>query len=311
MERSSAFTVSKFSLVQPLLKYWSRHNYSQVFIKSIVVILLWNFSTGLTYNLLFNPSSILQLEYIRDASGIIGVSSGIFLFSPFAGYLADVKLNRFNTLLYSTYIMTMSVILILVCSILFFCTVHATGLNIENGLNYQILKNTLYTVSFLFCGGKVFFQANILQFGTDQLRDAPTQCSVLFLYAYLWCDNFSNALTLSTNIPGHEIFIAQQISTDKTKVACFEIVFSTTILSSVLILVLLRKKKNWFFTENIGDNPYKLVTNVLCFAMRHKVPISRSAFTYCENEHISRIDFGKQRYGGPSQLSKWKMSRCS
>ena len=33
--------------------------------------------------------------------------------------------------------------------------------------------------------------------------------------------------------------------------------------------------------------------------MRHKVPISRSAFTYCENEHLSRIDCGKQRYGGP------------
>ena len=59
------------------------------------------------------------------------------------------------------------------------------------------------------------------------------------------------------------------------------------------------KKKIWFFTENIGENPYKLVTNVIVFAVRHKVPISRSAFTYCENEHLSRIDYGKQRYGGP------------
>ena len=41
------------------------------------------------------------------------------------------------------------------------------------------------------------------------------------------------------------------------------------------------------------------MTNVIVFAMKHKAPISRSAFTYCENEHLSRIDYGKQRYGGP------------
>ena len=41
------------------------------------------------------------------------------------------------------------------------------------------------------------------------------------------------------------------------------------------------------------------MTNVTVFAMKHKAPISRSAFTYCENEHLSRIDYGKQRYGGP------------
>ena len=41
------------------------------------------------------------------------------------------------------------------------------------------------------------------------------------------------------------------------------------------------------------------MTNVIVFAVKHKVPISRSAFTYCENEHLSRLDYGKQRYGGP------------
>ena len=33
--------------------------------------------------------------------------------------------------------------------------------------------------------------------------------------------------------------------------------------------------------------------------MRNKHPQNRSAFTYCEDEVISRIDYGKSKYGGP------------
>ena len=35
------------------------------------------------------------------------------------------------------------------------------------------------------------------------------------------------------------------------------------------------------------------------FACFNKRPIRRSAFTYCEDEIPSRLDLGKQRYGGP------------
>ena len=52
-------------------------------------------------------------------------------------------------------------------------------------------------------------------------------------------------------------------------------------------------------TDKIRGNPYKLVANVLLFASKHKSPIRRSAFTFCEDELPSRIDFSKRRYGGP------------
>jgi len=38
---------------------------------------------------------------------------------------------------------------------------------------------------------------------------------------------------------------------------------------------------------------------VLLFALRHKSPLKRSAFTFFENEPLSRIDFSKRRYRGP------------
>ena len=43
-------------------------------------------------------------------------------------------------------------------------------------------------------------------------------------------------------------------------------------------------------------NPYKLVTK---FAYQHRIPIHRSAFTYCEDELPSGLDLGKNKYGGP------------
>ena len=46
-------------------------------------------------------------------------------------------------------------------------------------------------------------------------------------------------------------------------------------------------------------NPYKLVYKVIKFAAHHKTLIRRSAFTYCEDELPSRMDLGKEIYGGP------------
>ena len=37
----------------------------------------------------------------------------------------------------------------------------------------------------------------------------------------------------------------------------------------------------------------------ISLAFKHKKQIRRSAFTYCDDERPSRLDFGKQRYGGP------------
>ena len=42
-----------------------------------------------------------------------------------------------------------------------------------------------------------------------------------------------------------------------------------------------------------------MVIEVLRFARRHKYPLLRSAFTYCDDDRTSRLDYAKARYGGP------------
>ena len=53
--------------------------------------------------------------------------------------------------------------------------------------------------------------------------------------------------------------------------------------------------------ENISliKNPIKLINRVLCYARKHKYPENRSALTYWEEEAPSRLDLGKNKYGGP------------
>ena len=46
-------------------------------------------------------------------------------------------------------------------------------------------------------------------------------------------------------------------------------------------------------------NPVKLIVRVLCYARKHKYPENRSALTYWEEEAPSRLDLGKDKYGGP------------
>ena len=53
--------------------------------------------------------------------------------------------------------------------------------------------------------------------------------------------------------------------------------------------------------ENISliKNPIKLIVRVLCYARKHKYPENRSALIYWEEEAPSRLDLGKDKYGGP------------
>ena len=80
------------------------------------------------------------------------------------------------------------------------------------------------------------------------------------------------------------------------------IVASSPILYSILLIAMViftYQKRHWFNIEPARSNPYKMVIRVLNFARKHGSPAQRSAFTYCDDELPSRLDFAKERYGGP------------
>ena len=68
-------------------------------------------------------------------------------------------------------------------------------------------------------------------------------------------------------------------------------------LSAALIMDCLYHK--WLDTHNKTGNPIKLIFQVLNYAQKNRCPRLRSALTYIDEEHPSRIDFGKHKFGGP------------
>ena len=48
-----------------------------------------------------------------------------------------------------------------------------------------------------------------------------------------------------------------------------------------------------------ATNPIKLIIQVLNYTRKHSFPERRSAFTYLDEEQPARIDFGKDKFGGP------------
>ena len=148
----------------------------------------------------------------------------------------------------------------------------------------------------------VFFLCNIIQFGTDQLRDAPTRYSVSFLYGIYWCGSIINLLTICVSLPGKNLTFNQHLNIiyiDKLKCSLLVTASGCFVALSILVVIVVHKKKHWLLTEHLRGNPYLLTWRVVKFAVQHNKPIRRSAFTYCESNYPSRLDFGKQRYGGP------------
>ena len=77
---------------------------------------------------------------------------------------------------------------------------------------------------------------------------------------------------------------------------------ATLCLSAVLIMDCLYHK--WLDTNNKTGNPIKLIFQVLNYARKNKCPRLRSALTYIDEEHPSRLDFGKHKFGGPRTIIK-------
>ena len=260
--------------------------------KAAIVLLFWNFAFNLTYGLFFIPSGYLQI-FNHNISEIISIVIALtLLFSPLAGFLADVKLGRYNTVIFSLYLMLAGTL----CIFIVICTIVAGKANILYALIFIGLFTTLFLI------GYSSYNANILQFGTDQLCDAPFQDSVLFLRWFYWFSLVGISIAQSIFvIPGNLIinFEKNIFVLDKLKFSLLGLILLLAIIILVISLCVTHFKRRWFLIEVGRINPYGLVYRVVKFAWKHKIPVYRSAFTYCEDELPSRMDLGKCKYGGP------------
>ena len=265
--------------------------------KVILLVLLWLFSTNLFNYLFVKPVLYHQTANIGISTAAAFATSLIFLLSPLTGYLADVWFGRRKTIISGTYIMLLSVICIFIIGVIFMVTFHKFSTAANTLLALLVIFIVIYTF------GNVFFLSNIIQFGTDQLRDSPTRYSTFFVQAFFWTENVCSLVATSAALDNfryavdalHKVIFFSRASIIMTG----SMVLLSILLMSAVLFIAHRKSHSFFLSENRAEDPYKLISKVMCFAIRHNKPIRRSAFTFWENTRPSRLDFGKQRYGGP------------
>ena len=293
--------------------------------KAVVLILLWNLIISVGFKSFFDPSLYTvmfndidffndndndDLVYFRISVMLIyglpyGLNALLFLFYPLAGFLADVRWGRYITVKNSLCFLFWSVVLMafvaglgmLVSTIMFMQSYYYDSLTTTEAITIAVLC-LVFGVPGL-CGlmlcfsSIVAFSANVIQFGFDQLHDSPAESSTLYIHWYVW-----------TNQVGLFLFRLPSavFSYDFTKYMAYAATPVLTLVALVLLGITLcfeKYKRHWFLIESGSTNPYKLVYKVVKFAKDHTNPIRRSAFTYCEDELPSRLDLGKEKYGGP------------
>ena len=234
--------------------------------KGALLVLVWNY-------LIMSLFYYIMVHTNHDKQHYITV--GLTL--PIAGWLADVYLGRYRVIRWSMWIMWIGTMLNTVSSVV---AQLVDGYGIIN--KKCIIDRLLQAIAAIGYGG---YQANIVQFGIDQLHDASTEEIQAFISWYAW-SFFSGGMAI-------------ELATSCLQKDYYDITWQLVATASIAIVLSLSfTLDNILVKEPITQNPFKLVYSVIKYAIKNKHPRCRSAFTYCEDELPSRLDLGKHKYGG-------------
>ena len=214
------------------------------------------------------------------ASGIIGTKAEYiplvcYMLYPLIGLLTDVYIGRYRA--------------IMIGIILSFISWIITGIFFI--LNSYGFLGRMWIIPGVVINyiGVTAFNANIIQYNIDQLIGASANEMSTIIY---W--NIA-ALPVAYILRDWLLLFDAKLGIVTAELVFF--ITSGVALSLILVSHSLFKHK----LENISliKNPIKLIVRVLCYARKHKYPENRSALTYWEEEAPSRLDLGKDKYGGP------------
>ena len=261
--------------------------------KGILLLLTWSvlihsFGYYLYFEFLsFFPSFV----YLFIAVSVI--QAFVFLLYPVAGILGEVCLSRYKLMITGTILALIGIFIAVSTStaaFFIYCE--------------DITKCTDYALFVPACVGLVIyqfglglFQANAIQFGTDQLQFASNERLSVFINWYVWSLYTTNIIHPIILFIGIGIPLSFGDSKGYALNSVAILVFFSFISIAIMLFCCCGCHSH-FTIEPVGRiNPVKHIFKVLKYARHHSQPVFRSSFTY--GEVPSRLDLAKNRYGGP------------
>ena len=248
--------------------------------RSTILVLVWD---ALMYNYIVLmryfegtiSSNVQQSETPNSTANIVFSNGYCMLYFIFilVGLIADVWTGRYKIIITGIFLCFLAWII--------------------SGVNYIITaywqNNSLFFVIYVFgylCAvvGYTGFRANIVQFNIDQLVGASADQLSAIIYWH------------SINVP--VVFTLFELG--RCSLSFFLILsFITSGVTVSVVLITHFFFKHWLETTPLISNPIKMIGKVLNYARKNKYPKNRSALTYWEEDYPSRLDLGKEKYGGP------------
>ena len=252
--------------------------------KSVILLILWDaFIHVHIYSLRCVGATVYINSHIKHHQSqhiLFGIGYCLtYLSFPLFGLLADAKTGRFKIIITSVYFSFLSWI---ICGLAIIVNIYLP--------EYDTLFVVVLGISFLLeLIGVCCFQSNIVQFSLDQVIGASADELSTIIYWHTICIPLS--------------FIIIEIGQCMIK----HFVIVSYVMSGMAVAVVLITNylfKHWLDTTPHIVNPVKLIGEVLNYARKNKYPKNRSALTYWEEEYPSRLDLGKQKYGGPFSVEQ-------
>ena len=236
-------------------------------------------STAVYFYLSYDDSKYLKIIHAlnnRNSLFFLYLTSILRIFFPLFGWIADTWIGRYRAILYGLYS------LILGC-------VFLTGSVIAYEFNPLVSEIFFYMYSVFNSLGLAAIYANILPFITDQMIGASSDELSAAVHWWFWSFHFPSMVIM-------DFFCALQ-STPPVTISLTSIVISFSGLTIAVSSLFLGR--HWLNKTSQITNPIKYIAKILNYARKNKYPRYRSALTYWEQDIPSRLDLGKDKYGGP------------
>ena len=241
------------------------------------VLMIWVSTTVYIYLFYVNPKNLKIYQVLYNQYFLyLYLTSILRIFYPLFGWIADAWIGRYRAILYGLY------------SVIIGC-VFFTGSVIAYEFNTLVSQIFFYLCSVFNSLGLAAIYANSLPFITDQMIGASGDELSAAVHWWYWSLQFSSVVlvdfvcTLQNSPPVILLLILIFISFSGLTIS----------LSSLFL------GQHWLNKTPQITNPIKHIAKVLNYARKNKYPRNRSALTYWEQDVPSRLDLGKDKYGGP------------
>ena len=261
--------------------------------RSVLLVLAWEFIIQSTLGFTLHKMQYSEpVKGNEESSVVLWIQNSTYLTSlsvlsiscPIASLLAEVVIGRYKLMSYTLRALWL---LSIISALISLCE---ESLPLAGTTIYNIQLIVLIIPLYLLQGA---FLASAVPLGRDQISTGSDTNISAFILWFLW------ALFCGLGVPSTIGAILYKCSHLKAS----DVGLILSLMAVVLLSVGLILDFNFhhiLVKEPVSrTNPVKLIFKVLKYAAKHKYPVQRSAFTYCENKQPTRLDYGKSKYGGP------------